>query len=107
MVAVGFRNALHNAGRFARNAYTRSMQVASHVDRGLGTAARLYRTVAPILAPLAQEMMGSQRARATDKAIRDAMSGYGNVRSKVMQVHRMGDTLASMVRKEIPSLQIK
>ena len=103
---IGFRNALHNTGRFARQAYSVSRRAAGHVDRTLGTAARLYQTVAPILAPVAMEALGAQRARAVDKAVKDAMTGYGNVRSKVMEAQRMGDTLTSMVRKEIPSLQL-
>lgn len=97
---------MHNAGRFARTAYATTRRVAGHVDRTLGTAARLYKTMAPVLAPVAMELMGAQRAKATDKAIQDAMAGYGNVRSKVVEAHRMGDALTSMVRKEIPSLSL-
>ena len=41
-----------------------------------------------------------------DKAIRDAMSGYGNVRSKVIQAHRKGDALAGLVKKEYPTVQL-
>ena len=99
-MAVGFRGALHRAGQTARSVYSHARHIAGQVDRHLGSAARVYRQVAPILAPLANELMGAQRARATDKAIKDAMAGYGNVRSKVIQAHRMGDSLAGMVKKE-------
>ena len=103
---IGFRNALHNTGRFARTIYSTTHRVAGNIDRGLGSAARLYKTMSPVLAPIARELMGDQRAGATDKAIRDAMAGYGNVRSRVIEAHRMGDALTSMVRKEIPPLQL-
>ncbi len=103
---VGFRNALHHAGRTARNVYSHARHFAGQVDRHLGSAARIYKQLAPVLAPLANELLGSQRARATDKAIKDAMAGYGNVRSKVVQAHRMGDSLAGMVKKEYPTVQV-
>lgn len=101
----GFRTAVHRGYRYAASAFNHARTAAVAVDRGLGKAARLYNTIAPIVAPIAREALGNQRAQATHKAITDAMAGYGNVRSKVIEAHRMGDTLARQVRKEIPSIR--
>ena len=100
----GFRTALQRGQRYATSAFNHTRSALVTIDRGLGKAARLYNTVAPIIAPIAREAFGDQRAQATHKAITQAMSGYGNVRSRVIEAHRMGDALASAVKKEIPSI---
>ena len=100
----GFRTAVQRGHRYATSAFNHTRTVLQAVDRGLGKAARMYNTIAPIVAPIAREALGDQRAQATHKAIQDAMAGYGNVRTKVIEAHRMGDALASAVRKEIPSI---
>lgn len=105
-MSFGFRMAVRQAGQTAHRVYATTRQVVSNVDRGLGHAARLYRTMAPVLAPLANELLGHQRASATNKAIQQAMNQYGNVRTKVLEAHRMGDALTGMVKKEFPGLQI-
>ena len=88
----------------AQRGFKHASSAIQTLDRGLGTAARLYHTMAPIVAPLASEVLGNQRAAATHKAITEAMTGYGNVRTKVIEAHRMGDALARVVKKEIPSI---
>ena len=100
----GFRTALRRGQQAATSAFNHTRTVLQQVDRGLGTAARLYSDLAPIVAPLAREAMGNQRAEATHKAIQSAMQGYGNVRSRVIEAHRMGDALARGLKKEIPSI---
>ena len=96
--------ALQQGRRHAISAFNHTRNVVQAVDRGLGTAARMYNSIAPMIAPIAREALGDQRAQATHKAITEAMSGYGNVRSKVVEIHRMGDALAKAVHKEIPSI---
>jgi len=100
----GFRTTLQRGYRYATNAFHHARSTLQTIDRGLGRAARMYNSIAPIVAPIAREALGEQRAQATHKAITDAMAGYGNVRSKVAEAHRMGDALASAVRKEIPGI---
>ena len=95
----GFRTALRRGQRVATSAFNHTRTVLQEVDRGLGAAARLNGDLAPIVAPLAREAMGSQRAEATHKAVQHAMQGYGNVRSWVIEAHRMGDALARGLKK--------
>ena len=100
----GSRTALNQGLQQGHRIFNRTRSVVQAVDRGLGKAARMYNTIAPIIAPIAREAFGDQRAQATHKAITDAMAGYGNVRAKVVEAHRMGDALAKAVHKEIPSI---
>ena len=77
-----------------------------NIDRTLGSAARLYSSLAPSLAPLAKELFGEGHASMAHKAISDGISNYQNVRGKVQRAHRMAESITRSVKKEIPSLGI-
>ena len=100
----GFRMTLQQGYRYVTSAFNHARTTLQTIDRGLGAAARMYHSIAPIVALIAREAFGEQRAQATHKAITDAMAGYGNVRSRVVEAHRMGDALAGAIRKEIPGI---
>ena len=100
----GFRQALHSGARFAHNAFAHGRRALMQVDRTIGTAAKLYSSLAPTLAPLAKELFGEGRASMAHKAISDGLANYQNVRGKVQRAHRMAETITRSVKKEIPSL---
>ena len=58
----GFRQALHSGVRFAHNAFAHGKRALMQVARTIGTAAKLYSSLAPALAPLAKELFGEGRA---------------------------------------------
>ena len=102
----GFRQALRSGARFAHNAFAHGRRALMQVDRTIGTAAKLYSSLAPALAPLAKELFGEGRASLAHKAISDGISSYQNVRGKVQRAHRMAESITRSVKKEIPSLGI-
>ena len=102
----GFRQALHSGARFAHNAFAHGRRALVQVDRTIGTAAKLYSSLAPALAPLAKELFGEGRASMAHKAISDGIASYQNVRGKVQRAHRMAETVTRSVQKEIPSLGV-
>ena len=46
------RDAFHKAHRTAKRIFGHAATFVGHVDRALGTAARVYNVLAPILAPV-------------------------------------------------------
>ena len=100
----GFRQALRSGARFAHNAFAHGRRALMQVDRTIGTAAKLYSSLAPALAPLAKELFGEGRASLAHKAISDGISSYQNVRGKVQRAHRMAESITRSVKKEIPGL---
>ena len=54
----GFRQALHQVGRFANNAFAHGRRAVMNIDRTIGGAAKLYHSLAPQLAPVAKELFG-------------------------------------------------
>ena len=65
----GFRQALHSGVRFAHNAFAHGRRAAMHIDRTIGSAAKLYSSLAPALAPLAKELFGEGKTSMAHKAI--------------------------------------
>ena len=50
-----FRHAFNKARRHGRRILGHSVPLAGHIDQGLGTAARYYKHLAPVIAPIARE----------------------------------------------------
>ena len=100
----GFRQALHSGVRFAHNAFAHGKRAAIQIDRTIGSAARLYSSLAPALAPLAKELFGEGKTSVAHKAISDGISSYQNVRGKVQRAHKMAETITRSVKKEYPGL---
>ena len=100
----GFRNFVQNTYRHVSNGFGHARNFAIAVDRGIGKAARLYSTIAPIVAPMAREALGGQAAEAVNQSINSAMVSYGNVRGRVAAADQMGRSLHAAVRKEIPGI---
>ena len=74
------------------------------IDRHIGSAAKLYSTFAPTLAPLAKELFGEGKSSMVHKAISDGLSNYENVWGKVQRAHRMADNIMHSVKQEQFSL---
>ena len=102
----GFRQALNSGARFAHNAFAHGRRDLMQVDRTIGTAAKLYSSLAPALAPLAKELFGEGRTSMAHKAISDGLANYQNVRGKVQRAHRMAETITRSVKKDYPGLGI-
>ena len=64
-----FRDSLQNARGHATRHFGHVRTAASHVHRALGTAERVYHAIAPVLAPLAVDHFGSERARQIHSAV--------------------------------------
>ena len=103
----GFRQALHTGARFANNAFAHGRRAVMQLDRHIGSAARLYSSLAPALAPAMKELFGEGRTSMAHKAISDGISSYQNVRGKVQRAHRMAESITRSVSKEIPSLGLE
>ena len=102
----GFRQALHTGARFANNAFAHGRAAVLQLDRTIGSAARLYSSLAPALAPLAKELFGEGKTSMAHKAISDGISSYQNVRGKVQRANLMAESITRSVKKEIPGLSI-
>ena len=96
----GFRQAAHKTLRFSQNAFGHVRNAAIQIDRGLGRAMRLYTALAPTLAPVATQALGTHRARQVHEGVTKLAQGYGDARAKIIEGHRMGQSLAHAVRKE-------
>ena len=55
--------------------------VAYHIDRGRGTAARVYHAVAPILEPLARQHFGAETTHHIHSTISSGIKHYAEARS--------------------------
>ena len=64
-----FRDTMRTAHARATRLFGHARTIASHVERALGTAARVYHTLAPALAPLAMEHLGEERAQRIHGAV--------------------------------------
>ena len=96
----GFRQAAHRTLSFSKDAFNHTRQKIVQVDRGINRALRLYSQVAPILAPVATKTMGFDRAKHTHDSIQKFAQGYGDLRERVVEGHRMGSALAHALKKE-------
>ena len=65
MLRDSLGNAYGRGTRFLGNVRT----AATHVHRALGTVERVYHAIAPVLAPLAVDHFGSERARQIHGAV--------------------------------------
>ena len=80
-----FQRAKHHAARI----FGHAAKIATHVDRAFGTAARIYREVAPHLAPLAEHAFGAagkEQARAIHGTITSGISHYNRARDTGLQI---------------------
>ena len=96
----GFRQAMHRTLQYSQNAFGHARRTAMQIDRGLGTAMRLYTALAPTLAPAATQAFGAQRAQQIHQGVTKLAQGYGDARAKIVEGHRMGMSLAHAMRKE-------
>jgi len=77
-----FQRAKHHAARI----FGHAAKIATHVDRAFGTAARIYKEVAPHLAPLAEQHLGREQARAIHGTITSGISHYNRARDTGLQI---------------------
>ena len=73
---------MHHAARI----FGHAVKIAGHVDRAFGTAARIYKEVAPHLAPLAEQHLGREQARAIHGTITSGISHYNRTRDTGLQI---------------------
>ena len=77
-----FQRAKHHAARI----FARAAKIATHVDRAFGTVARIYKEVAPHLAPLAEQHLGREQARAIHGTITSGINHYNRARDTGLQI---------------------
>jgi len=77
------RDTLHKAHRTAKRLFGHAATFVGHVDRALGTAARVYNVLAPIVAPHAIQRLGSERAHAIHDRVSSGIHHYGVAREAV------------------------
>ena len=77
-----FQRAKHHAARI----FGHAAKIATHVDRAFGIAARIYKEVAPHLAPLAEQHLGREQARAIHGTITSGISHYNRARDTGLQI---------------------
>ena len=77
-----FQSAKHHAARI----FGHASRIATHVDRAFGTAARIYKEIAPHLAPLAEQHLGREKARAIHGTITSGISHYNRARETGLQI---------------------
>ena len=87
-----FRDTLRKAHGHATRLFGHVRTVATHVDRALGTTVRAYHTLAPILAPLAIEHLGTERAHRIHGAVSSGIQRYGVARERG---HRIASTVGA------------
>ena len=73
-----FQRAQHHAARI----FGHAAKIATHVDRAFGTAARIYKEVAP----LAEQHLGREQARAIHGTITSGISHYNRARDTGLQI---------------------
>ena len=82
------RDALHKAHGHAKRLFGHAATFVGHVDRALGTAARVYNVLAPIVAPHAINRLGSERAHAIHDRVSSGIHQYGVAREAVGRLAR-------------------
>ena len=74
-----FQRAKHHAARI----FGHAAKIATHVDRA---SARIYKEVAPHLAPLVEQHLGREQARAIHGTITSGISHYNRARDTGLQI---------------------
>ena len=79
---ISKRDVYHHFGKakeFLGNAYNHTKNILGHVDQGVRTFKEIYGAVASVLE--------SYGAKANNKHVMKALSGYDNIRHSVMENH--------------------
>ena len=82
------RDTLQKAHGHAKRLFGHAATFVGHVDRALGTAARIYNVLAPIVAPHAIKRLGSERAHAIHDRVSSGIHQYGVAREAVGRLAR-------------------
>ena len=82
------RDTLNKAHGHAKRLFGHAATFVRHVDRALGTAARVYNVLAPIVAPHAINRLGSERAHAINDRVSRGIHQYGVAREAVGRLAR-------------------
>ncbi len=90
------RQTYNQARRFVTHHYRQGARFLSGLDRGLGTAYKIYRSLSPAL----DHALGD-KAQGLHSSVSTLAQNYGNVRGKVQQADSMARSLASSVHKEV------
>ena len=77
---------LRNFRHHAKRIFGHAARIGTHVDMAFGMAARVYNEVAPHLAPLAEEHLGREKARAIHSTISSGISHYNRAKDVVQQI---------------------
>ena len=85
MLGIKFnRNTLSNVMRNTKNhigqAYGFTKNILNNVDSGV----RLFKNIYSIAQPVIQDVLGTDAAKTGNKFIKEGLSGYENIRNKVM-----------------------
>ena len=82
------QDTFHKAHRTAKRLLGHAVTIVGHIDRALGTAARAYNVIAPIVAPYAIQRLGSERAHAIHDRVSSGIQQYGVAREAVGRLAR-------------------
>ena len=85
MLGIKFnRNTLSNVMKTTKNhigqAYGFTKNILNNVDSGV----RLFKNIYSIAQPVIQDVLGTDTAKTGNKFIKQGLSGYENIRNKVM-----------------------
>ena len=85
MLGIKFnRNTLSNVMKTTKNhigqAYGFTKNILNNVDSGV----RLFKNIYSIAQPVIQDVLGTDAAKTGNKFIKEGLSGYENIRNKVM-----------------------
>ena len=75
---------LNRVKHHAMRLFGAAKNAAYHIDRGLGTAARVYHAVAPILEPLVRQHLGAETTHHIHSTISSGIKHYAEARSHLM-----------------------
>ena len=80
------RDTIRKAHGHAKRLLGHVATFVGHVDRALGTAARIYNVLAPIVAPHAINRLGSERAHAIHDRVSSGVHHYSVAREGGMRI---------------------
>ena len=100
MIYNRIQHAVHKTHKFLSRSYDRAVRMAGAFDHGMNFAAKVARTVAPL--------MDQYTGTATAKQARSFGDDYQLLRTKVLGLHHEGQTATSHIvgslRKGVPEL---
>ena len=93
------RHAISKVRTTLGQAYAYSHKIANGLQRGIDIGKRVYSIAEPLLQAASPDM-----ARTANKAVRQGLNSYEEIRSRVLDSHEAGQHVLSGIRKKVPEL---